>query len=377
MEQLVTPVMHGLGLVAHEVFDVHALHTPVPEQTWLGPQVMPAARAAPSTQVWLPVVQLVMPTAHALGLPTHAWPAEHATQLPEPLQTWPTPHETPAVVAAPSTHWVAPLVHEVTPCLQAPPGLLLQLWPATHAPQKPLPSHTWPAPQLRPAVRLAPSTQVGEPVVHEMVPARHADGLPEQVAPAWQATQAPVPLQTWPVPQVVPAEVLPESMQRWVPVLQSVMPDLHGAPGLVLQLTPAVHARQLPLPSHTWPEPHATPAATLPLSAHATDGLHTVVPRLQGVGLVLHTVPAAQLTQAPTWQTLSRPQLVPLGTSVPSRQRGAPVVHDCTPDLQGAEGFEAQPASCSQAMHWPCGLQTWPVPQAAPAGRPASLAHSG
>jgi hypothetical protein len=99
-------------------------------------------------------------------------------------------------------------------------------------------------------------------------------------------------LQTWLVPQVVPAEALPISMQRWVPVLQSVTPDLHGAPGLVEQLWPATQVWQLPLPSHTWPDPQATPAATLPLSAQATNGLQTVEPRLQGVGLLLQTAPA-------------------------------------------------------------------------------------
>jgi hypothetical protein len=179
------------------------------------------------------------------------------------------------------------------------------------------------------------------------------------------------------VPQVVPAEVLPESMQRCTPVLQSVTPALHGAPGLVLHAWLATQARQLPLPSHTWPAPHATPAGTLVSSAHETVGLHTVLPRRHGDGLLLHTAPAAQLMQLPTWQTLSRPQLVPLVTSGPSRQLGAPVEHETTPDLQGADGLAVQPASCVQAMHWPLGLQTWPEPHAVPAGSPASLAQRG
>jgi hypothetical protein len=165
-------------LVEQTAFEVQALQTPVPEHTWFVPQEMPGARAVPSTQICAPVAQLVTPIAQALGLPTQAWPAPHATQLPVLLQTWPAPHATPAVAAAPSTHWVTPPVHEVTPCLHVPPGLLVQLWPAMHAPQKPLLSHTLFEPQLVPAPRLLPSTQAGAPVMQEIMPARHNDGLP-------------------------------------------------------------------------------------------------------------------------------------------------------------------------------------------------------
>jgi hypothetical protein len=182
--QLVTPVMQVLGLVAQAALAVQALHTPAPEQTWLLPHEKPAARGAPSTQTWAPVAHEVTPTAQALGLPTQACPAVHDTQLPVPLQTCATPQLTPAAVLLPSRHWVEPLAHEVRPCLHEPPGLLLQLWFATHAPQKPLPSQTWLAPQVMPAPRLLPSTQVAAPVVQAMTPARHAEGLPEQMDPA-------------------------------------------------------------------------------------------------------------------------------------------------------------------------------------------------
>jgi hypothetical protein len=50
-----------------------------------------------------------------LGLPVQAPPAVHDTQLPEPLHTMLVPQPVPAVLGLPSTHVIAPVVHEVVP----------------------------------------------------------------------------------------------------------------------------------------------------------------------------------------------------------------------------------------------------------------------
>lgn len=74
-----------------------------------------------------------------------------------------------------------------------------------HAPQCPALSQTIPAPQPVPAAAGPVSLHVGEPLAHEITPARHAVGV--QAAPALeQSTQAPWPSHT-PAAQVVPASV--------------------------------------------------------------------------------------------------------------------------------------------------------------------------
>ena len=77
------------------------------------------------------------------------------------------------------------------------------------------------------------------------------------------------PWQTMSVPQTAPLGALPDSMQTGAPVLQAMVPRLHGFPGGV-QIVPATQAAQAPPALQTMSVPHEVPAATLvPLSMHA------------------------------------------------------------------------------------------------------------
>jgi hypothetical protein len=177
--------------------------------------------------------------------------AVQATQLPALLQTMFVPQDVPVAF------WVVLLLQTIVPVLQLVTpvkhgfGLPVQLWFGVHAPQVPMPSQTWLVPQLVPAVLLpVPSTQVVPPVRHDVVPILHALGLPVHVLPAVQATQTPLPLQTMLVPQPVPAALLLPSMHVMPPVRHDVVP-FRQLVGLPVQVLPAVQPTQMPLPLQT------------------------------------------------------------------------------------------------------------------------------
>ena len=88
----------------------------------------------------------------------------------------PTPQLVPALVFAPSVQVVAVPLQVVLPCLHGL-GLPVQVWFATHAPQKPLPSHICPPVQVAVAGFAEPSMQADAPVVQEVTPLRQIDGL--------------------------------------------------------------------------------------------------------------------------------------------------------------------------------------------------------
>jgi hypothetical protein len=181
-------------------------------------------------------------------------------------------------------------------------------------PQNPLPSQFGPPGQVADIGLLAPSMQVDAPVVQDVMPSRQTDGFVVHAVPAVHATQVPLPLQTWLVPQVVPAAVLPESRQRGEPIAQSTTPVLHGALGFVAQAVPAMHATHCPLPLQTMPDPHTTPEPTLSPSMQPGVVPHATTPSLQTPpGLLVQTVPAAQVMHEPLLQTLSVPQDMPSG----------------------------------------------------------------
>ena len=77
-----------------------------------------------------------------------------------------------------------------------------------------------------------------------------------QDVPATHDAQVPVPLQTWSLPQDVPAGAF-IWLHTGVPVPQEIVPGLHGVPHDV----PATHDTQLPSESQTWPDPQTVPAA--------------------------------------------------------------------------------------------------------------------
>jgi hypothetical protein len=72
-------------------------------------------------------------------------------------------------------------------------------------------------PQLVPAAVIFWFVQVGVPLPQAKVPGSQAD---PQAAPIMHATQLPLPSQTWPLPQEVPAVAL-FCTQTCFPVLQS------------------------------------------------------------------------------------------------------------------------------------------------------------
>ena len=86
-----------------------------------------------------------------------------------------------------------------------------------------------------------------------------------QAVPAVQAVQTP-PLHTMPVPQEVPLETFPDSVQTAAPVSQDVFPVRHGLL-LTVQLAPTVQLTQLPVAPQTLFVPQLVPAArSVPLS---------------------------------------------------------------------------------------------------------------
>ena len=358
--QLTMPVLHAVGFVEQFALGVQALQLPLPSHTMLVPQLVPPTLLVPSTQVWAPVAHEVTPFLHAFGLPVQGCPALHAMQAPLPSQTMPTPQLVPPVLFVPSVQVVMLPLQVVLPCLQAL-GLPVQLWFAVHTPQKPLPSHIGPPGHVAVAGLFEPSMQTDAPVTQEVMPFRQTDGLVVQAVPAVHATQVPVPLQTWLVPQVVPAAVSPASRQRGAPIAQSTTPVLQGAPGFVLHDCPAMHATHCPLPLQTMPEPQATPAPALSPSMQLpeADWPHVTTPSLHGPpGLVAQTVPAAQVMHEPALQTLSGPHDVPSGALVSSTHWGDPVSQAILPFLHGLFGLVVQGASVEHGMQVPAALQT-------------------
>jgi hypothetical protein len=127
-----------------------------------------------------------------------------------------------------------------------------QLCPWLHVPQNPFPSQTWFMPHGDPAVTLpVPSMQVGAPVVHDVTPLLHADGLPPHAVPAVHMTQVPEPLHTMLLPHAVPGALAVPSTQVWTPVAHELTPLTHAAPGFVVHASPAVHSAHWPLALHT------------------------------------------------------------------------------------------------------------------------------
>jgi hypothetical protein len=364
----VTPTLQKVGLVLHDAPAVHAPQTPEPLQTLFVPQLLPAVLLlAVSMQVVAPVVQDVVPSLHGLGLPEQALPAVHAPQTPEPLQTMFVPQLVPAPLLLPSMHVIAPVVQDVVPFLQAV-GLVVQPVPAVQAPQTPEPLQTMFVPQLVPAPLLLPSTHVIAPVVQDVVPFLHAaPGFVVQLLPAVHVPQAPEPLQTMFVPQLVPAALLLPSTHVIAPVVQDVVPFRQAAFGFVVHVLPAVHAPQTPEPLQTMLVPQLVPAALLvPLMQVIKPVVQDVVPFLQTVGLVVHAVPAVHAPHVPALQTRFVPHVVPFATFPVSAQTGTPVTHEVAPILQWFVGWQA--AALVHTPHVPL-LQTMFVPQDAPLAR--------
>jgi hypothetical protein len=236
----------------------------------------------------------------------------------------------------PSAQACVPVSHEKTPFLQML-GLVAQGPPAVHGTQAPAPLQTRLVPQLMPADLLVPSMHCCVPVAQEVVPFLQAlFGLVVHAAPSAQETQVPEPLQTMLVPQAVPAPLFVPSTQVWAPVSQAVDP-LRQTLGLPVQEAPTVHATQLPVPLQTMLVPQPRPGALLVSSTQVWPPVaQDVAPFRQMLGLVVQARPGLQATQLPEpLQTMLLPQLVPPAFGVPLAQVCAPLMHDATPLKQG------------------------------------------
>jgi hypothetical protein len=265
------------------------------------PQVVPFAfGAALSTHAETPVAHEVTPTKQVFGFVVQVWPAVQATQVDVLSHTRLVPQVVPTAFGVLSTQLVVPVVHDVTPFVQAECGLVVQATPAVHAPQKPLPSHTRLVPQLVPPALLLPSTQVDAPVAHDVSPLRQAVGLPLHVRLAVQAVHTPRPSHTWLVPQLVPGDLATPLTQVCVPVPHEVTPVKHSGAGLVEQARPSVHDRHCPAAVHTALAPQLVPATfSVPSVQVLAPVAHEVVPLAQGLGLPVQATAAVHAVQVP------------------------------------------------------------------------------
>jgi hypothetical protein len=124
-------------------------------------------------------------------------------------------------------------------------------------------------------------------------------------------------------------------------------------------------------------EPQAVPALALSASMQPDDMPQVTTPSLHAPpGLVLQTVPAAQVVHMPVLQNLSVPQVVPSDASVLSRHCGAPVLHAIAPFLHGLPELVEHGAPAAHGMQVAAALHTWPVPQLAPGLLVVPLVHA-
>jgi hypothetical protein len=137
----------------------------------LDPHEIPAITLpGPSTHVGAPVAHETMPFLHAFGLPLQPLPAVQETQVPVPLQTMLVPQAVPAALFVSSRQVCTPVMHEVTPLTQAAFGFVVQDWPGAQRVHWPFALQTWLVPQPVPAAFMAPSTQICAPVAQEVTP---------------------------------------------------------------------------------------------------------------------------------------------------------------------------------------------------------------
>ncbi len=214
---------------------------------------MPGVLLLPSTHRCDPVLHSVMPLRQpGFGLVVQAMLAEQVTHAPFALQTRFVPHEVPGALLPESTHVCAPVVHEVRPVLQPGFGFVEHAVEATHATQLPLELQTWSGPHEVPAVTLVESTHRVAPVLQSMTPLLHgAPGFEAQALPAVQTPQNPLASQTCPAPQLVPADFGAPSIHACAPVEHESTPWRHAEPGLVVHMPPAVQATHMPVAVQT------------------------------------------------------------------------------------------------------------------------------
>jgi hypothetical protein len=321
------------------------------------PQVVPSGAVPIARQVAVPVWQVMAPTWQgSLGMQLP--PAVQLLHIP-PLHTLLFPQEFPSATLPVSAQTEVPVAHDVAPVRHTAPGV--QVIPAVQLLHIP-PLHTLLFPQESPSATLPVSAQTEVPVAHDVAPVRQAfAGV--QAVPAVQTPQIPPP-HTMVVPQEVPLETFPDSVQTGAPVSQVVVPVRHGLP-LTLQVAPAVQLPQLPVAPQTLFVPQLVPATrSVPLSLQTgVPVAHDSAPRWQGfVGTQL--APSAQVLHRPARQTIPVPHEVPFGWSPESAQTETPVKHESVPVRQAFPAGEQVPPA-AQVTQAPL-LQTLSAPQTVP-----------
>jgi len=191
------PLLQAFGLFEQAPPGVQATQLPALLQTMLVPQPVPAAFIVPFTHVDLPVEHEAVPLKQGFGLPEQLWPGVHIPQKPLPSQTRLVPQDMPAaMLVALSTQTDAPVAHETTPALHGD-GLPLHAPPAVHGTHVPAPLHTRLVPQPVPGALAVPSTHAWTPVLHEVTPFTHAPpGFAVHACPAVHTVHCALALHT-------------------------------------------------------------------------------------------------------------------------------------------------------------------------------------
>ena len=123
-----TPVTHGAdGLPLHAAPSLQVMHCPADVHTWPAPHDVPAGRCLVESTHPAIVPHVVSPSLHGSGLVLHGAPAVHVTHSPL-RQTRLLPHDVPVADAGPSMQLAVPPVHSVTPVRHGAPVLPVHGW---------------------------------------------------------------------------------------------------------------------------------------------------------------------------------------------------------------------------------------------------------
>jgi hypothetical protein len=286
----------------------------------VAPQSLPFAAFPLSAQVIVPVPQAVLPVLHVLvGL--QLFPAMQVTHIPA-LQTLLGPQVLPFPRVSPVSVQVIAGAQTWLPVWQGLDGV--QVAPTVHAVQTPS-SQTWPVPHMVPLATFPVSVQTGAPVSHVIAAVRQGFAATVQLAPAWHATQAPVALQTLFGAQVVPAATsVPLSLHTGVPLEQTSEPWWQA---FVVGTHEASIWQTVHTPSRqTMSEPQLVPLGRLPAAAQTGAPVsHAIAPVWHVFPVREQAVPAAHGTHVPLLHTMSSPQTVPFTWSVDVAVHEGPV----------------------------------------------------
>lgn len=195
----------------------------------------------------------------------------------------------------------------------------------------PLWLHTWSVPQLVPAGAFVPSEQPGvEP--HVVTPRLHgAPGFEAHVALGTHCRQLP-PTQTRSTPHASPAGAAGPSTHTADPDSHRTTPCTHGLLGFPVHVAPSLQVMQVPAEVQTRPAPQGLPVGRrCMVSTQPALRPQVVSPSLHGSGLLVHAVPAVQVTHEPPRQTRSLPQPVPFAAAGPSMHDAVPAWQNVTP----------------------------------------------